>query len=344
MMTYTKSKSSILSTMPSKDFSVPVIDFQEFINGTEQGKLAVGKEMVRVMREVGFMYIINHGISELDQQRMFQWSKKFFELSPEQKEKCPHPIEGAHHRGWSHIGKEKVVQMVFDKDEVNKLRKVPDVKESFDLGNDNNERFYNIWPDDDIPGFKEYCKYYFKISDATGKLFLRAIALGMDLDEEFFLPYHSESDNQLRLLHYPPTDENSLKTGEAERIAAHTDFGTLTMLLQDECGGLQVEDPFNKGVFLPAPYIKNSIVVNTGDFLMRWSNDQLISTLHRVTNPPVDSETGVSKARYSIPFFISANKDKIVDALDGTYSKENPKKYAPITAGEYLAARLNATY
>jgi isopenicillin N synthase-like dioxygenase len=105
-----------------------------------------------------------------------------------------------------------------------------------------------------------------------------------------------------------------------------------------------VEDPFNKGVFLPAPFIKGSLVVNTGDFLQRWSNDQLKSTLHRVTAPPVDSETGISKARYSIPFFISANRDKVVDALEGTYSDDNPKKYEPITAGEYLNRRLNVTY
>lgn len=291
------------------------------------------------------MYVINHGISEHDQTRMFEWSKEFFAMEAEKKAKCPHPASGAHHRGWSQVGKEKVVQMVFDKAEVEKLRQVPDVKESFEIGNEKNEKYYNIWPDgEDIPGFREFCLYYFKMNDITSKLFLRAIALGMNLDEEFFLPYHDESDNQLRLLHYPPTDEASLKSGKAERIAAHTDFGTLTMLLQDECGGLQVEDPVNKGAFIPAPYIKNSIVVNTGDFLMRWSNDQLKSTLHRVTNPPVDSGTGMSRARYSIPFFVSANKDKQVDALEGTYSGENPKKYKAITAGEYLDARLNATY
>lgn len=331
--------------MSHNQSTVSVIDFQQFHEGTKAGKLAVGKEMVKMMREVGFMYVMNHGIPETDQRRMFEWSKKFFDLSESQKAKCSHPPEGAHHRGWSHVGKEKVVQMVFDKKEVDKLRKVPDIKESFDLGNENNKQFYNIWPDeDDIPGFKEYCQYYFKVCDATGKLFLRAIALGMGLEEEFFLPYHDESDNQLRLLHYPSTDEESLKTGKAERVASHTDFGTLTMLLQDDCGGLQVEDPFNKGTYIPAPQIKNTIIVNTGDFLMRWSNNQLISILHRVTNPPVDSANGISKARYSIPFFIGANKDRVIDALEGTYSDTNPKRYPPITAGEYLAARLNATY
>ncbi|CDR48025.1 CYFA0S42e00122g1_1 [Cyberlindnera fabianii] len=333
--------------MPTKteEASVPIVDFGPYLSGTPEGKAKVGREMVSVMKEYGFMYMVNHGIPEKDQHRMFEWSKAFFQLSNEQKMKCPHPKLGAHHRGYSSIGKEKVSQLVYDEAELERLRQVPDVKESFDLGNESNKKYYNIWPDEnDIPGFREFCIYYFKLCDATGKKFLRAIALGMGLDEEFFLEYHDKSDNQLRLLHYPPTDEASLKNGKAERIAAHTDHGTLTMLLQDECGGLQVENPYNKGVFLPAPFIKGSLVVNTGDFLQRWSNDALKSTLHRVTAPPVDSETGISKARYSIPFFISANKDCNIDVLEGTYSTEYPKKYEAINAGDWLAKRMNATY
>lgn len=325
------------------DSAVPIIDFQPFLDGT--GKTETGLKMVQVMRDVGFMYIINHGIEINDQKRLFEWSKKFFKMDIIQKQKCPHPINGAHHRGWSSIGKEKVVQMVFDEAKIEELRKVPDVKESFDLGNPNNSFYPNIWPeDDDIPGFKEYCLYYFKVCDETSKKILRAISLGLGLEEEYLVSFHTASDNQLRLLHYPPTDESSLKSGRSERIAAHTDFGTLTILLQDECGGLQVEDPKNPGVFSPAPYVPGSLVVNTGDFLMRWSNDVLKSTLHRVTAPPVDSSTGVSKERFSIPYFVSADKNRVIDALPGTFSEENPKKYEPITAGEYLDRRLNATY
>lgn len=326
-------------------FSVPVIDFAPFLNGSQEQKVQTATEMVRVMEEVGFMYLTNHGIPQEAQDKMFEWSKKFFELSDEQKSKCAHPPSGAHHRGWSSVGKEKVVQMVFDKKDVQKLRGVPDVKELFECGNESNKKYYNIWPDpSDIEGFQEYCQFYFKTCEATSKHLLRAIALGMGLEEEFFLPYHSDSDNQLRLLHYPPTDEKSLRDSKTERIAAHTDFGTLTMLLQDTCGGLEVENPHQKGYYIPAPTIPGSLVVNIGDFLMRWSNDKLISTLHRVTAPPTDLETGITKVRYSIPYFVSANKDRVVDSLPGTYSESNPKKYEPITAGEYLAMRLNATY
>lgn len=340
------SKNTMVSLDYSQaDFSVPIVDFAPFLHGNKQQRSQTAQEMVQVMKEVGFMYVVNHGIPQEDQERMFEWSKTFFELTDEEKKKCEHPPSGAHHRGWSSVGKEKVVQMVFDKKNVEELRKVPDVKESFECGNENNTKYYNIWPDEgDIAGFREFCQYYFKICEAISKHLLRAIALGMGLDEEFFIPYHSDSDNQLRLLHYPPTDEKSLRESKTERIAAHTDFGTLTMLLQDGCGGLEVENPHKRGSYIPAPTITGSLVVNIGDFLMRWSNDKLISTLHRVTAPPMDSETGITKARYSIPYFVSANKDRVVDSLPGTFSESNPRKYEPITAGDYLAMRLNATY
>lgn len=136
----------------------------------------------------------------------------------------------------------------------------------------------------------------------TALLFLGAIALGLGIDEYFFQSYHNKANNILRYLYYPPTKESDLRSKKSEHIGAHTDFGTITLLLQDECGGLEVEHPYEKGKFLSAPYIKDAFVVNTGDFLMRWSNDKLKSTLHRVKAPPVDSTSGITRVRYSILF------------------------------------------
>ncbi|GMF05609.1 unnamed protein product [Ambrosiozyma monospora] len=173
----------------------------------------------------------------------------------------------------------------------------------------------------------------------------------MNLPEEFFLPYHSQSDNQLRLLHYPPTSQQDLKEGKTERIGAHSDFGTITMLLQDSCGGLQVECPRGSGIFVDAPCIPGSLVINTGDLLMRWSNDQLKSTLHRVCAPPVDHDASkgsqdncISKVRYSVPFFIQANPSSLIEAIPGTFDRNHPKKYEPIYAGDYIDMRMNSTY
>lgn len=333
-----------MAPIPVDTAGIPVIDFAPFLSGDVACKKEVGKQVVNAMKKYGFLYIINHGIDGEKFNEAFEWSQKFFNLSIGEKKKCAHPENGEHHRGWSALGKEKVVQMVFDQKEIEKLRNIPDVKESFDTGNENSI-YCNFWPDEKvIPGFKEFCQDYFDTNTKVSKFILRAIAVGMGLDEDFFIPYHSDSDNQLRFLHYPPTDVESLNSGKSERIAAHTDFGTMTMLLQDECGGLEVEDPYIKGKFIPAPFIKNSLVVNIGDFLMRWSNDELKSTLHRVRAPPLEAKTGMTKVRYSIPFFISANKEKTIECLPGTYSDEKPKKYGPINSLEYLNMRLNATY
>lgn len=335
-------KSIKMAPVPT-EASIPLIDFALFHEGTPCQRKSLGDQIVTAMKNYGFLYIVNHGIPSEMFENAFSWSKRFFELPLEEKQKCAHPENGAHHRGWSSLGKEKVVQMVFDKAEIDKLRNIPDVKESFDSGNENSN-YCNFWPDEEaIPGFKDFCQEYFHLNCKVSKDILRAIAIGMDLEEEFFIPYHSDSDNQLRMLHYPPTDAENLNNGKTERIAAHTDFGTMTMLLQDECGGLEVEHPYEKGNFIVAPYVKDAIVVNIGDFLMRWSNDELKSTLHRVTAPPLQ-KSGTTKVRYSIPFFVSTNRTKTIECLPGTYSDEKPKKYEPINALEYLSARLNATY
>lgn len=117
--------------------------------------------------------------------------------------------------------------------------------------------------------------FYWKCFGA-GKDVLSALALGLDLDnDQYFLRYHDGHGNQLRLLHYPPIETEKLSTGAAARIGAHSDWGTITLLFQDECGGLQVEHPDKPGTFIDATPVKNAMVVNVGDLLMRWSNGKI---------------------------------------------------------------------
>lgn len=272
-------------------------------------------------------------------------SSRFFSLPQEDKDKAPHPPYGWWHRGYSGIGREKVVQMVFDQDSIADLRKCPDFKESFELGREDDEHTPNIWfPEEVLPGFRKFMTGFFETCYKVELDLLKAIALGMDLPEDFFREYHTKKDNQIRLLHYPPVEAELLRDGKMERIAAHSDFGTMTLLFQDQVGGLEVEDMHEKGKFNPAPFVPGTIVVNIGDFLQRWSNDTLKSTLHRVRAPPMTVE-GMTKARYSIPYFVTADRDKTVDCLPGCYDeKARPKKYEPINAREYIEMRLNATY
>lgn len=136
-------------------------------------------------------------------------------------------------------------------------------------------------------------------------------------------------------------------TWEGRRIAAHSDFGTMTILFQDEVGGLEVEDIHEKGKFNPAPHIPGTAVVDIGELLMRWSNDELKSTLHRVRAPPLveaEDSSRVARPRYSIPYFISPDRDSVIDCLPGCHGPDRPKKYEPITSRDYVSMRLNAIY
>ena len=121
----------------------------------------------------------------------------------------------------------------------------------------------------------------------------------------------------------------------------------MTFLFQDNVGGLEVEDPNEKGTFTPIPYVHGTIVLNVGDFLQRWSNDVLKSTMHRIGAPPLTPATmgshpnseqteqqspspRVIGSRYSMPYFIGANTDILVDCLPNCYGPERPKRYEPV--------------
>jgi isopenicillin N synthase-like dioxygenase len=174
---------------------------------------------------------------------------------------------------------------------------------------------------------------------------LRALALALSLPcVEQLSATHARSLFQLRLLHYPPVPASVLTSGRATRIAAHSDFGTLTLLFQDAVGGLQVEDPQNPGSFAYVASVPGTVIVNVGDLMERWSNGRWRSTVHRVVAPPGDGAEGECPARYSVPFFATADPETVVEALPGCWGERNPKRFEAITAWGYLQMRMAALY
>ncbi|KAF9269883.1 flavonol synthase/flavanone 3-hydroxylase [Marasmius fiardii PR-910] len=330
--------------------SIPIIDFANFGDGTSPEAQEIGRKFFEACRDVGFAYLINTGLSQETVDGMFEWSAKFFSLPTSTKLKAPHPPEGWKHVGYSGIGLEQVSQNVFDPTELAEIRKAkfPDYKESFDVfGQIPEKRFDNVWlPEEDLPGFREYTEGYMKkCREVQMTRLLPALAIGMGLDKSYFLTYHQNGENQLRLLHYPSGPAKDFESGEKGRIGAHTDFSTCTMLFQDDVGGLEVESPSNPGVFIKAPPVKGAAVFNIGDFLMRWSNDTLKSTLHRVRAPPRKADDGeITRERFSIPYFMAADSKTTIDCIPGCFGPDRPKKYEPINASEYIDMRLNATY
>ena len=174
---------------------------------------------------------------------------------------------------------------------------------------------------------------------------MRSIAVGMGLEEGYFDRYTDMGDNTLRLLHYPPAPKSVFEKNKLQvRAGEHTDYGSITLLFQDDRGGLQVKSP--SGTFVNATPIEGTVVVNAGDLLARWSNDTIKSTLHRVVEPPSPPADGdTHPARYSVAYFCNPNFNSQIDAIEGTYGGEKGgRKYEGINSGDYLEMRLAATY
>ncbi|KAK4542266.1 hypothetical protein LTR36_006919 [Oleoguttula mirabilis] len=332
--------------------TIPVIDFSRWNASTSKAeRLAVAKELTDACRRVGFVYIINHGLSQELLDEAFDTSKRLFDLSLEEKMQAPHPDGPEVHRGYSYPGLEKVSQYMDGDEHVGEqLRQVGDCKESYEVGSEENAQQPNVWlPESTLPGFKDFTTRFYWECNKVAQSLLQAMTLGIGLDDaEYLIKYHSGHNNQLRLLHYPPVPAAQFESQAAARMPAHSDWGSITLLFQDDCGGLEVEDPKTPGKFVPATPMTGACVMNVGDLLMRWSNDYLKSTLHRVTLPALsdrfEGDQRVTRARYSIPYFVSADTESLVECLPACTDAQHPVKYEPVTQDVYRKVRAKLQY
>ncbi|KAF5878428.1 putative thymine dioxygenase protein [Botrytis fragariae] len=292
--------------------AIPIVDFTPFLYpASPTSRLETAKALVNACRHFGFVYIINHDIPSSLLEEAFAMTKQLFALSHEAKMQAPHPPGPSVHRGYSYPGLEKVYQVISDSTELGeKMRGVKDCKlqlqktltqigfgqgeltassqESYEIGSEKNPSQPNIWlPESTLPNFHCFMQSFYHRLSTTAQTILLALGTGLELQTPSLLAdFHSGHTNQLRLLHYPPIPASEIETGLAVRLPAHTDFGSITMVFQDECGGLEIEHPKKPGEFIRADPVPNAIVMNIGDLLMRWTNDDLKSSLHRVQLPP----------------------------------------------------------
>lgn len=269
-----------MGSLPSPN--IPTLDFSPYDNNSPEGRLELAKSLITAFRTTGFVTLTNHGLPPSLLSTALQTSRQLFALSLEQKLLAPHPPGPEVHRGYSQPGLEKVSQYYGgDEDVGKKLREVVDCKESYEIGSEGNPEQPNVWlPEHVFPGFRDFTtEFYWRCHSLSQKI-LHLIALGLELpDPDFFLKYHSGQNNQLRLLHYPPIPAREIEEDRAARISAHTDWGTITLLFQDDCGGLEIEDPNSEGNFVPVTPVEGACVVNVGDLLMRWTNGTFLPFL-----------------------------------------------------------------
>jgi isopenicillin N synthase-like dioxygenase len=192
------------------------------------------------------------------------------------------------------------------------------------------------WPTQPAEFQKEWLAYYKHMEQLAAHL-LSLAALALELPPQWFAGKIDRHRSALRALNYPKLDK-PLAAGEV-RAGAHTDYGSLTILLQDSVGGLQVRNRAKAWVdATPRP---NSFVINLGDLMARWTNDRWVSTLHRVVQPPSAAASPPAR-RQSIAFFHNVNADAQVEAIPTCVDHTNPPKYPAIRAWDFLMSKHSA--
>jgi isopenicillin N synthase-like dioxygenase len=308
---------------------VPSLDLADFTSGDAERKARFVKQLSDAYQNIGFIALRNHGLSDELTNKLYAATKTFFSLSDEVKQKYEVP-ELAGQRGYVGKGKEHA-----------KGRNTGDLKEFYHVGqevtdNDPIKEEYpeNIFPEE-VPEFREVTLEAYRKLEAAGKQILKAIAINLDLDENYFNDKVHNGNSILRPIHYFPIEDPDSVPADAVRAAEHGDINLITLLMGASADGLQVLR--RDGKWIPITALPEQVVVNVGDMLARLTNNKLKSTIHRVVNPPRQL---MNTSRYSIPFFMHPRSEMDLTCLESCIDAQNPKAYPDATAGEYLNERL----
>jgi isopenicillin N synthase-like dioxygenase len=308
---------------------IPSLDLSAFYKGDRTTRAAFVNTLGEAYNNIGFVAIKNHFLSEELQARLYTCIRKFFALPDEVKQKYER-VDLAGQRGYIGKGKEHA-----------KGRNTGDLKEFYHVGQElssselQRENYPpNIWPTE-VPEFREVATEVYRALEKTGQYMLRAIALYLQLPEDYFDQKIYRGNSILRAIHYYPITDPNTVPPDAVRAAEHGDINLITLLMGASADGLQVLR--RDGKWIPITALPEQLVVNVGDMLERLTNKKLKSTIHRVVNPSVAL---MNTPRYSIPFFMHPRSEMSLAALPDCIDAENPKHWDEITAGEFLDQRL----
>ncbi|GAA5932037.1 hypothetical protein JCM1841_003602 [Sporobolomyces salmonicolor] len=329
--------------------SLNTVDLSLYLSGrsTPAQDRATAQAFVENVETVGFFYVRGweRVVPKALVESVFEYNKRFFDLPQGIKDSLAYTSSKAN-RGYLAFGREQAslstqVRLGGPLGEAPPppSEEVTDQKETFEIGNDCDPQYPEHWlKEEDLPGFKETINRFHLLCDELHPRIMSLLALALNLPKDYFVPSISSRSACLLLLHYPPTRRD----GSNSRLGAHTDFGTITLLWQDETGGLEVEGP--DGGWVAVEPKANTFVINIGDILSRWSNLKLKSTVHRAVLPPSatdDPLTGLTRTRRSVAYFCNPDPTAWIDCIPGLEGLDGPK-YEPILAGEYYAKALEA--
>ena len=307
----------------------------------DAGARAAARLIDAACREIGFFSVTGHGVAGAITDRMWAASRAFFDLPIAEKQRVAMPYDGYPY-GYSPLLNEGLAHSLG-------AASPPDLKESFNMGppnrpvappTDEDEAFAfaeTPWPEVPADFRTAWSAYYTAMSGLAARL-MSLFAIALDLEPQFFADKIDRHISALRAINYP--DQTAPPQPGQLRAGAHSDYGSLTILLQDDApGGLQVKD--RGGAWRDVPHVRGSFVVNIGDLAARWTNDRWVSTLHRVVNPPRNPSG--STRRQSIAFFHQPNWDAQIACLPSCLKEGAAPKYPVIGSGAHLMAKYKST-
>ncbi len=305
--------------------AIPSVDLAEFLSGDPVRKDAFVQQLGKAYEEVGFVAVKNHGVPDDLISDLYKYVQAFFSLPLDMKRKYEIP-ELAGQRGYTSFGKEHA-----------KGSEAPDLKEFFQYGQTPRDNYKEEeYPPNvsvkQVPGFDETFAAAYRAFEKSGTSMLQAIALYLQLDENYFDPFIYNGNSILRAIHYPPITHEPASAIRAEQ---HEDINLITLLVGASADGLQILTRQQEWVGVTS--LPEQIVVNVGDMLQRFTNNKLRSTTHRVVNPARELW---HTSRFSIPFFLHPQSGMSLRCLDSCVTQSHPKLYSDATAGEYLDERL----
>jgi isopenicillin N synthase-like dioxygenase len=314
--------------------TVPVIDFGPYFAGEPGALEALAVPLRYACKNIGFFYALNHGVPQEIVDRAFAASRQFHALPLEQKLKL--------RLNQNNIGYMPMNASVQAASEVHKATK-PNQNESFFISHDRGPshpdvlagiplRGRNQWPDGMAELRADMMAYFLALGAMCDRM-LPGFAVALGIPADFFTPFFAnEAHANLRFLHYPPqqdTGDNTFGT------APHTDNSFMTALARTDVPGLAIRLP--SGEWFPPPLIPETFLVNLGNVMRRWSNDEFLSTPHGVIN-----ESGVD--RFSIAYFHSPHPDTVIECLPSCVSVDNPPRYPKAVYRDLVMAFYRANY
>lgn len=314
---------------------IPTVDLGALRDGCGVAdQEAVAAEVRAACESAGFFAVVNHGVPAALVEDVFEANRRFHAQPQEEKDALR---QNRWHRGYMGFGdtrlqssarfaaarRANLMESFMLRHEVDPAH--PDVLAGKPLQGPNQ------WPQD--PWVTNAIRRYDAAIVALGMRLLPALSIAVGEAPGYLSRFFAPPSTALRLIHYPPTPAG--RPDDLYGSHPHTDYGFLTLLAQDDVGGLEVEG--RDGGWFGVPVIPGAFVCNIGDAFARWTNDAFRSTPHRVIN------ASAQRDRYSVACFFDPNLDATVACLP-RYARAAPAKYPPVRFGDYYAARLDANY